>query len=144
MAFNDKLKKLMGQDGTDSNEEIKEEEYYKVSREEYEDDNGVAGSKMMLLEPRAYSESQQIADHLKNRNAVVVNLKRVTPDQGKRIVDFLSGTLYAIGGDLQKLGGGIFLCTPNNVNVEGKISDDVPATKSTKKSKSEEADEFDW
>ena len=144
MAFNDKLKKLMGQDGSDSNEEIKEEEYYKVSREEYEDDNGVAGSKMMLLEPRAYSESQQIADHLKNRNAVVVNLKRVTPDQGKRIVDFLSGTLYAIGGDLQKLGGGIFLCTPNNVNVEGKISDDVPATKSTKKSKSEEDDEFDW
>ncbi|MDD6244893.1 MAG: cell division protein SepF [bacterium] len=143
MAFNDKLKKLMGQDGSDSSEEIKEEEYYKVSREEYEDDNGVAGSKMMLLEPRAYSESQQIADHLKNRNAVVVNLKRVTPDQGKRIVDFLSGTLYAIGGDLQKLGGGIFLCTPNNVNVEGKISDDVPA-KTTKKSKNEEDDEFDW
>ena len=124
MAFNDKLKKLMGQDGSDSSEEIKEEEYYKVSREEYEDDNGVAGSKMMLLEPRAYSESQQIADHLKNRNAVVVNLKRVTPDQGKRIVDFLSGTLYAIGGDLQKLGGGIFLCTPNNVNIQGKITDE--------------------
>lgn len=144
MAFNDKLKKLMGQDDTTANENIKEEEYYKVSREEYEDENGVAGSKMMLLEPRAYSESQQIADHLKDRNAVVVNLKRVTPDQGKRIVDFLSGTLYAIGGDLQKLGGGIFLCTPNNVNVEGKITDDVPAKTSGKKSKQEEDDEFDW
>lgn len=144
MAFNDKLKKLMGQDDTTTNEDIKEEEYYKVSREEYEDENGVAGSKMMLLEPRAYSESQQIADHLKDRNAVVVNLKRVTPDQGKRIVDFLSGTLYAIGGDLQKLGGGIFLCTPNNVNVEGKITDDVPAKTSSKKSKQEEDDEFDW
>lgn len=144
MAFNDKLKKLMGQDDTATNEDIKEEEYYKVSREEYEDENGVAGSKMMLLEPRAYSESQQIADHLKDRNAVVVNLKRVTPDQGKRIVDFLSGTLYAIGGDLQKLGGGIFLCTPNNVNVEGKITDDVPAKTSCKKSKQEEDDEFDW
>ena len=102
------------------------------------------GGKMILLEPRAYSESQQIADHLKDRNAVVVNLKRVTPDQGKRIVDFLSGTLYAIGGDLQKLGGGIFLCTPNNVNVEGKITDDVPAKTSGKKSKQEEDDEFDW
>ena len=144
MAFNDKLKKLMGQDDTATNEDIKEEEYYKVSREEYEDENGVAGSTMMLLEPRAYSESQQIADHLKDRNAVVVNLKRVTPDQGKRIVDFLSGTLYAIGGDLQKLGGGIFLCTPNNVNVEGKITDDVPAKTSGKKSKQEEDDEFDW
>ena len=40
------------------------------------------------------------------------------------IVDFLSGTLYAIGGDLQKLGNGIFLCTPKNVNVQGKISED--------------------
>ena len=102
-------------------------------------------NKMILLEPRAYSESQQIADYLKNRSAVVVNLKRVTPDQAKRIVDFLSGTLYAIGGDLQKLGGGIFLCTPNNINVEGKITDenDVKPSKS-KKTVSTEEDEFNW
>ena len=80
---------------------------------------------MILLEPRAYSESQQIADHLKKRNTVVVNLKRVTPEQAKRIVDFLSGTIYAIGGDLQKIGGGIFLCTPNNVSVQGKITNDT-------------------
>ena len=138
----DKLKKLIGSDDNDFEEEVKEEEYYKVSKEEYMDENGVAGSKMMLLEPRAYSESQQIADYLKEINAVVVNLKRVTPDQAKRIVDFLSGTLYAIGGDLQKLGGGIFLCTPNNVNVEGEISDDAPKT--TRKSKKQEDDEFDW
>ncbi|MBP5679142.1 MAG: cell division protein SepF [Bacilli bacterium] len=84
---------------------------------------------MMLLEPRAYSESQQIADYLKRRNAVVVNLKRVTPDQAKRIVDFLYGTIYAIDGDIQKLGGGIFLCTPNNVVVDGKISDEQQQAK---------------
>ena len=122
MALN-KLKGLFGPE-EDMSEDIVEEEFYSTTREEYHDENGMAGSKMMLLEPRAYSESQQISDYLKARNAVVVNLKRVTPDQGKRIVDFLSGTLYAIGGDLQKLGGGIFLCTPNNINVEGKISDD--------------------
>lgn len=140
----DKLKRFMGQEETEE-EDVKEEAYYKVTKEEYGYENGVAGSKMMLLEPRAYSESQQIADHLKERNAVVVNLKRVTPDQAKRIVDFLSGTLYAIGGDLQKLGGGIFLCTPNNVNVEGKISDDAAPTKATKnKAKNQEEDEFDW
>ena len=139
----DKLKKLIGSDSENFEEEIKEEEYYKVSREDYMDENGVAGSKMMLLEPRAYSESQQIADYLKERNAVVVNLKRVTPDQAKRIVDFLSGTLYAIGGDLQKLGGGIFLCTPNNVNVEGEITDDAPP-KVPRKTKKQEDDEFDW
>jgi cell division inhibitor SepF len=99
----------------------------------------------MLLEPRAYSESQQIADYLKNRSAVVVNLKRVTPDQAKRIVDFLYGTIYAIGGDLQKLGGGIFLCTPNNVNVEGTISSEEQAAKSArgkKDSKNDNEDDF--
>ena len=97
--------------------------------------------KMILLEPRAYSESQQIADHLKKKNTVVVNMKRVTPDQAKRIVDFLYGTIYAIGGDLQKLGGGIFLCTPNNVNVEGKISDEAMNKGTTSKSKKENKEE---
>ena len=116
--------------GTDEEEEKSEDEsYYNTSREEYHEQNGIAGSKMMLLEPRAYSESQQIADYLKNRNAVVVNLKRVTPDQAKRIIDFLYGTIYAIGGDIQKLGGGIFLCTPNNVMVDGKISEENTQTK---------------
>lgn len=120
----DKLKGIFGVEPDEVEKEIKDEEYYSASREEYYEQNGIAGSKMMLLEPRAYSESQQIADYLKYRNAVVVNLKRVTPDQAKRIVDFLYGTIYAIGGDIQKLGGGIFLCTPNNVKVDGKISDD--------------------
>ena len=55
--------------------------------------NEEGGAKMILLEPRAFSESQQIADHLKRRNTVVVNLNRVTSDQAKRIVDFLSGTI---------------------------------------------------
>ena len=122
------------------------EEFYKTSREEFHEQNGAAGSRMMLLEPRAYSESQQIADYLKNRSAVVVNLKRVTPDQAKRIVDFLYGTIYAIGGDLQKLGGGIFLCTPNNVNVEGKISEEGNAAtgKGRSKKEKEENDDDDF
>ena len=121
-----------------------EDSFYNVSKEEYHEQNGAAGSKMMLLEPRAYSESQQIADYLKNRSAVVVNLKRVTPDQAKRIVDFLYGTIYAIGGDLQKLGGGMFLCTPNNVNVEGTISEEQAAKSSRgkKESKDDEEDFF--
>ena len=107
---------------------------------------GGDGNKMILFELRAYSESQQIADYLKSSNAVIVNLKRVTPDQAKRIVDFLSGTLYAIEGGLQKLGGGIFLCTPSSVPVEGKISDDkdtkAAAVKKPKQEKDD--DEIDW
>ena len=139
----DKLKGIFGGDGDSTDEVEKEEEYYTTSREEFHEQNGIAGSKMMLLEPRAYSESQQIADYLKNRCAVVVNLKRVTPDQAKRIVDFLSGTLYAINGGLQKLGSGIFLCTPNNVDVEGSITDENKE-KNAKKEIKEEEEEVDW
>ena len=81
------------------------------------------------MEPRAYSESQTIADHLKKRNSVVVNLKRVTSEQAKRIIDFLTGCIYAIGGDLQKLGNGIYLCTPKNVSVQGKMSENEKVKK---------------
>src|SRR5699024_846954 len=101
MALN-KIKKML----TEDTEEAENESY--TNDVTSNSNNG----KMILLEPRAYSESQQIADHLKKKNTVVVNMKRVTPDQAKRIVDFLSGTVYALGGDLQKIGAGIFLCTP--------------------------------
>ena len=101
------------------------------------------GNKMILFEPRAYSESSQITDYLKKRNTVVVNLKRVTPDVAKRIVDFLQGSLYAMNGSLQKLGGGIFLCAPNNVDIEGKITEENQKAKGKKEDKEDE-EEFSW
>ena len=114
MAFGKKLKEII------SDEDTNEDSYYTEDTVSLPTGNG----KMILLEPRAFSESQQIADHLKKRNTVVVNMKRVTAEHAKRIIDFLSGTVYAIGGDLQKIGVGIFLCTPKNVNVEGSISEE--------------------
>ncbi|NCU16206.1 cell division protein SepF [Pallidibacillus pasinlerensis] len=80
-------------------------------------------SKLVLSEPRVFAEAQEIADHIKNRRAVVVNLQRIDKNQAKRIVDFLSGTVYALGGDIQKVGTNIILCTPDNVEVSGNISD---------------------
>ena len=77
----------------------------------------------ILVQPRAFSESQTIADHLKNERPVIVNMKRLTTEQAKRVVDFLSGTVYAIGGELRKVGSGIFLCTPSTMGVEGSIED---------------------
>ena len=142
-----KLTDFLTGGSSDEPKEIEgEEEFYTTSKEEFHNTNGMAGSRMMLLEPRAYSESQQIAEYLKNRSAVVVNLKRVTPDQAKRIIDFLSGTIYAIGGQLQKLGGGIFLATPNNYNIEGTITDEkaekVARNGNGKKASDDEADFF--
>ena len=128
MAF-EKLKKII--DGDNDIDGINEEAFYSTENKIEKDSN-----QMVLVEPRAYSESQTIADHLKAKNTVVVNLKRVTEVQSKRIIDFLTGTLYAIGGDLQKLGPGIYLCTPKNVSVQGKITEE--------EDKKEKEDEINW
>ena len=137
MAFDGLKKALFSEENNGTNED----EFYSISKKEMKNEDLKSGNKMILVEPRAYSESQQIADYLKNRNSVVVNLKRVTSDQAKRIIDFLTGTIYAIGGDLQKLGNGIYLCNPNNVSVHGKMSENEEKPK-TNKSKFEEEIEF--
>ena len=82
-------------------------------------------SKMCLFEPRVFSDTQDIADELKNRRATLVNLQRIDKVSAKRIIDFLSGTVYAIGGDIQRVGTDIFLCTPDNVEVAGSITDHI-------------------
>ncbi len=105
-----------------------ENQFYEMDTKELEEmASQPGGSKMILLEPRAFSESQQIADHLKKRNTVVINLRRVTSDQAKRIIDFVSGSVYALKGHIEKIGSGIFLCTPNNVNIQGKITSEKEA-----------------
>ncbi|MCM3768001.1 MULTISPECIES: cell division protein SepF [Bacillaceae] len=80
-------------------------------------------SKVILVEPHSSSEVTEIADHLKSRRAVVVNLQRINHQEGRQIVDFLGGVVYALGGDIQKIGVNIFLCTPDNVEVSGNISE---------------------
>lgn len=133
------LKNWLNDNNEDETVNASEDEFYSVSSEEALKEADKTGNKMILLEPRAYSESQQIADHLKSRNSVVVNLKRVTSDQAKRIIDFLSGCIYAIGGSMQKIGVGIYLCTPKNVNVQGKITEENEKGKADK-----DSEDIDW
>lgn len=109
-----------------------------IENEEFEVKESVKSSdktlknKTILVEPRAFSEAQQIADYLKNKNQVVVNFKRVTSDVSKRIMDFLNGIIYAIDGTMQKLGPGIVLCAPKGFEIEGSITED-DNKKTTKK-----------
>ncbi len=142
------LKSFLGLNDEEENNVVEtenEDSFYNISREEASSTPEFGSNKMILFEPRAYSESTQITDYLKKRNTVVVNLKRVTPDQAKKIVDFLQGSIYAMNGSLQKLGGGIFLCAPNNVNIEGKITDEnAKAPRGKKEAKEEEEEEFSW
>ena len=131
------LKKWFSADENDILTDSSNDQYYNIKSSEAVAEDG--STKLVLLEPRAFSEAQQIADQLKSRNTVVVNLKRVTSDQAKRIIDFLSGVIYAIGGSMQKIGVGIYLCAPKNVNVQGKISDE-----SEKVNKNNTDEELDW
>lgn len=73
--------------------------------------------KVMVVEPFAFDDAQHVADHLKNRKPVVINLENTDKEVAKRMIDFISGTTYALGGTIQKIGNNIFLCAPNNVDV---------------------------
>lgn len=79
--------------------------------------------KVVLYEPRSYDEAQEIADHIRSHRSVVVNLQRIRKDQALRIIDFLSGTVYALNGGISKVGHNIFLCTPDTVEIQGSITE---------------------
>ena len=124
MAF-EGIKNIFGQDG-DEEEDFEKSDNVKSSKSDsYK-------NKTILVEPRAFSEAQQIADYLKANNQVVVNFKRVTSDVSKRILDFLNGIVYAIDGKIEKLGPGIVLCAPKGFEIEGNISEEE--SKKSKKS----------
>lgn len=85
-------------------------------------DGGQATGKITILEPRNYGEIQTIAKHLLNGEAVLINFARVDEEQARRIVDFLTGTVYAQDGDIKRVGDEIFLCTPKDMEIEGAAS----------------------
>jgi len=130
MSFKNKIKNYFTVDDEYEYEYIEENGPEKKPEQEESHQNVVnltsiqqPTSKVVLYEPRSYNEAQEIADHIINRRAVVINLQRVDHGQAKRIVDFLSGTVYALSGDIQKLGTETFLCTPDNIDVSGSITD---------------------
>ncbi|MFB5660641.1 cell division protein SepF [Alteribacillus sp. HJP-4] len=131
MTIKSKFKRFfeLDDDVVEQEMEVRDDTFYQEDSKPSSGKNVVSlqsvqqSSKVILLEPRNYEEAQDIADHLKNRKAVIINLQRIQKEQAKRIVDFLSGTVYAIGGDIQKVGVDIFLCTPDNIDVSGTISE---------------------
>ncbi|UBH13960.1 cell division protein SepF [Macrococcus armenti] len=106
---------------------VNEEKVTKANVVNMHNDTVNVSSKVCLFEPRVFSDTQDIADELKNRRATLVNLQRIDKISAKRIIDFLSGTVYAIGGDIQRIGQDIFLCTPDNVEVAGSITEMLDA-----------------
>ncbi len=81
--------------------------------------------RVSVVEPYSYDDVQGISDHLKNRRPVIVNLEQSDPELAKRIVDFVSGTTYALDGSMQKVGKGIFLFVPSNVDIDVDVKEQI-------------------
>lgn len=143
MGVVNKIKEFFGfgndeyyEEVVEQQEEVVEEEYIKPKKNKQGANASSASSnvvslhavkdqgvRMILIEPRSYEEAQEIADHVRSRRGVVLNLQRVTQEQAKRIIDFLSGTVYAVNGDIQKIGPGIFICVPEQFEMQGNITE---------------------
>ncbi|HLQ40484.1 MAG TPA: cell division protein SepF [Tetragenococcus sp.] len=81
----------------------------------HKDQNG----RIMIVEPKSYAEAMKIARHVLSGEAVLVNFHLVEEMQARRIVDFLTGTVYALDGDIKRVANEIFLCTPQGVEING-------------------------
>ena len=73
--------------------------------------------KLVVFEPKTFEEVQTIIDQLKNRRPVIINLDETDKSISRRVVDFMSGAVYALGGGMQKISLTIFLFTPPNVEI---------------------------
>ena len=73
--------------------------------------------KVVVVEPRSFEEVQSVADHLKSRRPIILNLETTDREHAQRILNFLSGTIYALNGEMQRISNGIFFFAPSNVDV---------------------------
>ena len=90
--------------------------------------NTTAQLNVVIVAPTSYDECKEIADHLKTKRTVVINLESMSKDDAHRMVDFISGAVYACDGNIQKVSSGIFLIAPYNVGIMGDIRDELKNT----------------
>ena len=78
--------------------------------------------KIMVFDPSVFSDVKNIGKMILNGRAVIVNFRKMDENQIHRVIDFLSGFIFAVNGDMQRIGEKIFLCTPKNFKIEGDLS----------------------
>lgn len=81
--------------------------------------------KVVVIQPETFEEARDIAENLKQNKPVIVNLEKIEKEQARRMVDFVSGASFALGGDIQKISNMIFLVTPYNVGILGDFKDEL-------------------
>jgi cell division inhibitor SepF len=81
--------------------------------------------KVVIMQPETFDDARDVCDHLKNKKPVIVNLEHLTKETAQRVIDFLSGSVYAVDGEIQKVSTGIFMIAPSNVEVMGDFKDEL-------------------
>lgn len=80
---------------------------------------------VVLVKPERYENSTEIADHLKEKRTVVLNLESTNKDAARRILDFLSGVAYTNDGQIKRVANNTYIITPYNVDLKGDLIDEL-------------------
>ena len=139
MSLIDELKKLT-HPYEDEDEEFEDfEEPARSSRDAFEDRRVKADDrrnkvvnihattqlKVVLVKPERFENASEIADHLKDKRTVVLNLESTKKDIARRLIDFLSGVAYAGEGKIKKVAANTYIITPYHVDIEGDLIDEL-------------------
>jgi cell division inhibitor SepF len=134
MSFMDEFKKIIHP--YDGEDEFEEEEFDqpKADRALFDDRkddrkaedrrnkvvniHATAQLKVVLVKPERFENASEIADHLREKRTVVLNLEKTSKEASRRLIDFLTGVAYSIGGDLRNIATNAYVITPSNVDVE--------------------------
>ena len=138
-ALMNKVWDLFGMDSAEP-DEYEEENVYDYEEEEEEEDKRRFGRKnnnnkvvsmpqqqtnaikMVISQPTTFEQSDEICSFLKEKKSVIVNLEYVNKDVARRIVDFISGGVYALDGYIQKVSNSIFLVAPSNYEITNEMA----------------------
>ena len=147
MSFMDELKKIIHPyDDEDYDYEDDFEEPVKESRSPFEDRkedrrseerrnedrhnkvvniHATTQLKVVLVKPERFETASEIADHLKEKRTVVLNLESTNKDVARRLIDFLSGVAYAGEGKIKKVAANTYIITPYSVDIIGDLIDEL-------------------
>ena len=81
--------------------------------------------KVALVKPERFENASEIADHLKEKRTVVLNLESTNKDVARRLIDFLSGVAYAGEGKIKKVAANTYIITPYSVDIMGDLIDEL-------------------
>ena len=111
--------------GKKREEDDMERDYADTSRDKVVNINTTTQLQVVLVKPEKFQDASAIADHLRDKRTVVLNLESANKDVARRMVDFLSGAAYAQEGKIKKVAVATYIITPYNVDIIGDLIDEL-------------------